>query len=84
MLEPAQTQTVIPLISLVSSFASGVVGTIVGAVLASFKVDKRMALLEQKITLLFEGPTGLLQRMSNLESAINARRIDPSIIREGH
>lgn len=67
---------------LLATFIAGVIGTVVGAVLAMFKVSEKfvtvngqLALINQKITLLVEGPGGMLVRLANIEAAINARKV---------
>lgn len=65
----------VSLVNVALSFIVGVLGAIVGAVMAAFRVDKRIALLEQKINISIDGPAGVITRLGNIEAALNARKI---------
>lgn len=65
----------VSLVNIALSFIVGVMGAVVGAVMAAFRVDKRIALLEQKIDITIDGPVGVVVRLANIEAAINARKI---------
>jgi len=75
-----QLSTDISVIQLGASFVIGSGGAVVGAVLTAFRVDKRIALLEQRIEISIDGEGGVIKRLANIEAAMNARRNSPDAI----